>query len=854
MSTTPATIHADDSGETVTGCFRLDVPHPPGYPLYSLLGRLFCLVPIGPLSWRVNILAVLLGAATIFLVVSLVRITARRVSGGLIANQLVALAAGVAALILAFSRNFWLQSTGAKGGVYTLNTLILAACFILLLKAADYAGSQAGKRSFLYPLFFLLGLGMTNHLPSVLILSLAFIIGVIYILKPEITWLRAGALVGALFAVAASCYLYLPGLVILVPPLLVIILSLLRPGICRPKWAVLLTICFLLGLSVYLYLPLRAALGPPINWYSPTKLERFLDVIMRRPYLEGEKLVDKDSGQLARQSFRYLITFKNEFNYLSSFLGLLGLGWLLRRGKRDYWAPLLAAYSMLVVAAVVYPSPQAKLVWLLDNYFLPANMIFSVFIGLGILWLAAKLRTSLPKMKWLAALLVLLALIPLFRNYQRNDNSYCYYSYDYGRNILATVEEGGVIFGEGDHNLMPLYYLVYSEGMRTDVSLVTTIFLHFDWGLNNLKRTHPHLVLNPSGGDINQRIVNIVNDNAARLPIYYSTSKGALEKFEVPIKDYLAPNGLLLRYVDQPAAGLPLARVFELADIWDRYCLRNLSQRLPCVDASTDLLFSYYASGRVNLGNSLQRAGRLNESLENYGHALEVLDGCLDCDEDLAPVYSNLAAIAGKREDLDQAKVLVEKALELDTEYAGAYANLGNIHRLGGDFISAEIAYRRALEIDPKSVTARSNLDNLTSGDRGKLAWQHVLRGDEHSRLGDREKAIEEYEVAVELGLKQHRLFSNLGVMYAQAGRNGQAEANFLKSLEVEPGFAEAHRNLAVLYYKAGEQMSRSGETGAAASEFRRARAAVNEGLKYTPDDPGLRQLLDIVEKALGNE
>jgi tetratricopeptide (TPR) repeat protein len=245
---------------------------------------------------------------------------------------------------------------------------------------------------------------------------------------------------------------------------------------------------------------------------------------------------------------------------------------------------------------------------------------------------------------------------------------------------------------------------------------------------------------------------------------------------------------------------------------------------------------------------------RRNSSSENYGYALKTLNGCLDCDDDLAPVYSNLAAIAGKREDLDQAKILVEKAIELDAEYAGAYANLGNIHRLDGDFISAEAAYLRALAIDPKSATARSNLDNLTSGDRGKLAWQHVLRGDEHSRLGEGVKAIEEYEVAIELGLKQHRVFSNLGVLYAQAGWDEQAEANFLKALEVEPGFAEAHRNLGVLYYKAGELLSGSGEHGAAASEFRRARVAVNQGLKYMPDDPGLRQISDIVEKALGNE
>ncbi len=848
VSTTPATIHADDSGETVVGCFRLDVPHPPGYPLYSLLGRIFCFIPMGSLAWRVNLLSVLLGAATVFLLVILIRLLARRIfpAAGSWTSVLIA---GVAALLLAFSRNFWLQSTGAKGGVYTLNTVVLAVCFILLFQAAAYVAgrdrpevmlrliSERREEKYLYPLFFLLGLGMTNHLPSVFVFSLAFMIGILHLLQPMISRRRATGVSFLLLISAAAIYLIFPGMVLFIPPVLLLLLSLVRPRVCRFKLSIFLIICFLLGLSIYLYLPLRAAQGPPINWYSPTKLARFLDVIMRRPYLEGEKLVDKDWVQLLRQLGQYLLTFKNEFNYLSSFFGLLGLAWLLRRGRRVLWTPLLAGYLMLVAAAVVYPSFQEKLVWVLDNYFLPANMIFAVFIGLGLLGVAGSVWRSALGRKALVVLLLLLPLIPLWRNYQRNDGSYCYYSYDYGKNILATVERDGIIFGEGDYNLMPLYYLLYAEKQRPDISLVTSIFLHFDWGLKNLQRTYPQLTLNDQGGDINQRIIDIVRYNAPRnYPIYYSTRNGALEEFDIPIKDYLAPNGLLLRFVSETAASVSLEQIETLARPWGNYCLRNLEQRLPCVDGSTDLLFSYYASGYVNLGNSLQRLGQLDDSSDNYNQALKILRACWQCDDDLAPIYSNLSAVAGRKHDYVQAKALVERALQLDPEYAGAYANLGNIFRLQGDFIKAEETYRRALSVDPDSAVARSNLEQLMTEDKSNLAWQHVMRGDEHSRVGEDNLAVEEYELAIELGLQHPSLFSNLGVMYAKADKRDQAEEYFRKALELEADFVEAYRNLAVLYYKAGDSQ--------------KAWRTVKKGLARMPDDPGLRQLRDVMNRA----
>ena len=55
-------FYADDSPETITAAATLGVPHPPGYPLLTLMGRLASLLPLGGIPLRVNLLSAFLAA------------------------------------------------------------------------------------------------------------------------------------------------------------------------------------------------------------------------------------------------------------------------------------------------------------------------------------------------------------------------------------------------------------------------------------------------------------------------------------------------------------------------------------------------------------------------------------------------------------------------------------------------------------------------------------------------------------------------------------------------------------------------------------------------------------------------
>lgn len=137
-----------DSGELITAAVTLGIPHPPGYPTYVVLGKLFSLLPIGSVASRFSLFSI-----------TAVSLTAALIT--LINNQPKRWTAVLPALIFAFIAPVWAQAIIAE--VYGLNLLMIA----LFLWAVHK------KRPFFITLF--LGLSITTHLTSLFLLPLALI-------------------------------------------------------------------------------------------------------------------------------------------------------------------------------------------------------------------------------------------------------------------------------------------------------------------------------------------------------------------------------------------------------------------------------------------------------------------------------------------------------------------------------------------------------------------------------------------------------------------------------------------------------------------------------------------------------
>src|SRR6266581_6595616 len=149
-------IVVGDSPELIMAAVKLGVAHAPGYPLFTMLGHLFSLLPFGSIPFRVNLLSVVCDALAIGVVYfSAFRLTKSRI------------AAAVAALLLAVNPTFWEWSLAAE--VFPLNNLFAAVLIFLLVAWHEHPERSA----LLIAAFFVAGLALTNH-QTIVLLAPAF--------------------------------------------------------------------------------------------------------------------------------------------------------------------------------------------------------------------------------------------------------------------------------------------------------------------------------------------------------------------------------------------------------------------------------------------------------------------------------------------------------------------------------------------------------------------------------------------------------------------------------------------------------------------------------------------------------
>ena len=170
-----------DTGEFIASSYILGVPHPPGAPLYVLIGRVFSMLPFGEVGWRIVLMSVVTSALAVWCTYLTTAALARRVLGGEalksfgdIRDIAVVIGAAVASLSLAVSYTFWFNATEAEVYGYSI---LLAALGVWLIIYWDGTQHGATNDRWLYLLAYLFGLGAGIHLlclltiPSLLVLA-----------------------------------------------------------------------------------------------------------------------------------------------------------------------------------------------------------------------------------------------------------------------------------------------------------------------------------------------------------------------------------------------------------------------------------------------------------------------------------------------------------------------------------------------------------------------------------------------------------------------------------------------------------------------------------------------------------
>jgi len=187
-----------DTGEFISTANKLGVPHPPGAPLFLLLGRLFSLFTPGDAAIGVNLLSAISSGLTIMFLFWTITHFSRRMMQGkneeeLTGNNLfTVLAAGViGSLAYTFSDSFWFSAV--EGEVYALSSFFTAIVFWAILKW-EHEDTKAGdddlKRThaerWIILVFFMMGLSIGVHLLN--LLTIPAIVMVYYFRRYKPTW------------------------------------------------------------------------------------------------------------------------------------------------------------------------------------------------------------------------------------------------------------------------------------------------------------------------------------------------------------------------------------------------------------------------------------------------------------------------------------------------------------------------------------------------------------------------------------------------------------------------------------------------------------------------------------------
>jgi hypothetical protein len=423
-------VPGGDGGELVAVAATLGVAHPPGYPLFTLLGKLFTFLPLGSVAWRVNLLAATCGAlAAAFLFAAVARWT-RAAWAGL-------LAAG----IFAFSPHAWRYAVSAE--VFALNDLLVAALLWLAARHAERprAGGVAAFAA-------VAGLALSNHHTSVLVVA------------PLGGWMLWSAR-AELFA---------------------------GPGTAVARRLLAIAGAGLAGLLPYLYLPLAAARIPRVSWGATDTLRGFFDHLLRREY--GTFSLSQDAtakGDFAGGVARWLASLPGELTVVALLLAALGLLASLRRDAhaRGLASALLAALLLYVavfeglanlpVGDPLYAGIHARF-WLLPD------LLVAAFAGAG---LAALSRELSGRWRWAAAAswtaAALLVALQLALHWRASDQHEDRIVERYGRSYLAALPPNALLVGRGDLQTNTLRYLQECEGLRPDVRILDRALLAFPW-------------------------------------------------------------------------------------------------------------------------------------------------------------------------------------------------------------------------------------------------------------------------------------------------------------------------------------------------------------------------------------
>jgi Protein O-mannosyl-transferase TMEM260-like len=445
-----------DSGELATVQALLGIAHPTGYPLFTIIGYLFSLIPF-PFSkiYQLNLLASIWCSLGIGIFVYNCKFILENFADSikvknqqtnkektkkdksnsankkLNSNQSTIIVASIfAGLLLAFSITFWDQSTSVE--VYSLQIFLINLIILFLLKA--YKSTNELKDWLIFSA--VLALGFTNHMTTILIIP-----GTAYLFFEKNKFKKTS---------------FLKVLEMLVVFLIVIIIF-------------------------YSYLYFRANQNPILDWGNPSNLARLYRHISGKQY---QVWMFSSFNAADKQFLYFLNALPKEFN-ISLFIILIGFFITFKYNHKIFFF-LIISFFTTVLYAINYNIKD------IDSYFLLAYISAAYFSSFGILEIIKflefkKSNTAIP-----IILIAVFISVEFYFNFDAVNRSGDFIFKDYTKDVLSSVAPNSVILTyQWDYLTSESYYFRYVENYRRDVAVIDKELLRRSWYYKQLERNYP---------------------------------------------------------------------------------------------------------------------------------------------------------------------------------------------------------------------------------------------------------------------------------------------------------------------------------------------------------------------------
>lgn len=419
-----------DSGELAAACATLGITHPTGYPLYTLIGRIFTLLPFGDVVFRLNLLSLLFACLTNLVLLLIILKTVR------VQSEKALWAAFLSSLIFSFTPVLWSQATSNE--VYSFSIFLLSLVIILTLIQGEGLKRPMGSKGF-YLLAFVYGLSLGHHMMALLLL----------------------------------------------PAILFLLLSYGGKALFRPHRMFLAAALFIMGLSIYLYLPIRSAHNPPFDWGNPETWSALKIHISGQHYRAW--IFTLSAEKLASSLHNFVVIFFKQFPFYLLPFTFLGI-WRLFVRDSKILVFLLILFFAYIIYGINYKISD------IEPYFLGSFFVNAVFLGNGFLFAFEKLEKIKLHRPITLGVICLFALIPVVsvaRNYHKQDKSSNYLAYDLGCNLLRSIRKDGLFISSVWHHDSVLLYLMHVEGKRPDLVAISERLSLYPWYFETVKRNYP---------------------------------------------------------------------------------------------------------------------------------------------------------------------------------------------------------------------------------------------------------------------------------------------------------------------------------------------------------------------------